>query len=39
MNALKPKTEWITFVVLMPVIDSITVYLMFGEKYGMSEMF
>jgi two-component system, LytTR family, sensor kinase len=33
MNALKPvKTEWVTFVVLMPVIDLITVYLMFGEK-------
>lgn len=33
MNAFKPaKTEWITFLVLMPVINIITLYIMFGES-------
>src|SRR5689334_12807119 len=30
---LKPtRTEWITFFVLMPVIDTIALYIMFGER-------
>src|SRR5438045_9008926 len=33
MNAIKPtRTEWISFFILMPVIDIVTVYIMFGEK-------
>jgi sensor histidine kinase YesM len=32
-NWLKPtRTEWITFFVLMPVIDIIALYIMFGER-------
>jgi len=30
---LKPtRTEWITFFVLMPIIDTIALYIMFGER-------
>src|SRR5436190_13811004 len=30
---LKPaRTEWITFIVLMPIIDIIVLYIMFGER-------
>ncbi|HEX5151196.1 MAG TPA: histidine kinase [Parafilimonas sp.] len=33
MNVFKPtKTEWISFLVLMPLINIITLYLMFGES-------
>src|SRR5215831_4713147 len=32
-NWLRPtRTEWITFFVLMPVIDIIALYIMFGER-------
>src|ERR1041385_7134729 len=32
-NWLKPtRTEWITFFVLMPVIDIVALYIMFGER-------
>jgi two-component system LytT family sensor kinase len=32
-NWMKPtKTEWITFLVLMPVIDIIALYIMFSER-------
>src|SRR6478736_7593278 len=33
MKAFKPtKIEWVTFLVLMPVINIITLYIMFGES-------
>lgn len=33
MNLFKPtKTEWISFLVLMPVINLVTLYIMFGES-------
>jgi two-component system LytT family sensor kinase len=33
MNALKPtRTEWISFFILMPAIDLVTLYIMFGEE-------
>src|SRR4030095_10696142 len=33
MNAFKPtRTEWISFLVLMPLINIITLYIMFGES-------
>ena len=33
MNIFKPtKTEWISFLVLMPVINIVTLYIMFGDS-------
>ncbi|MEP7319071.1 MAG: histidine kinase [Panacibacter sp.] len=33
MNSLKPnKTEWISFFALMPVIDAVLNYLLFGDR-------
>jgi two-component system LytT family sensor kinase len=32
MKTLKPtKTEWISFLILMPVLDVVTLYIMFGD--------
>src|SRR6188768_764116 len=33
MSVFKPtKIEWVTFLILMPVINIITLYIMFGES-------
>ncbi len=33
MNIFKPtRTEWISFLILMPVIDIVTLYIMFGDS-------